>query len=205
MIAADTRHRRHRDGRHGSIGYTLLEMLLSLAIMTVLMGAMAVSLAVASRALDTGTGPVGQTRRAAETVEEIDADLAMALSFSERTSAAVTFTVPDRTGDGKPETIRYSWTGPDDGKLLRQVNGGSPAALAEDVQYFSLTYELKTVAADTSGDIKGKDKGDTGKDKDDKGKGKRDKGKDKRDKGKDKDDKGKDKDDKGKKRRGGRR
>jgi len=179
MRAHGAGNRRRPIARRSATGHTLIELLLSVAIMAVLMGAMVISLAVASRALDDGAGPAGQTRRAAEIVEDMDADLAMALSFTERTAEAVTFTVPDRDRDGNSETIRYSWTGPDDGRLLRQVNGGPAVAIAQDVRHFGLTYQLKTIAASQDKDEKGK-KGK--KDKKDK-KGKKDKDKDKDDKG----------------------
>lgn len=168
-------HCRRRGGPRGSAGFSMIEMLLGAGIMAVLMGTMVISLAVASRAVDDGAGPAGQTRRAAEIVEEIDADLAMALSFAERTPEAVTLTVPDRDHDGKPETIRYSWTGPDDGRLLRQVNGGPAVAIAENVRHFNLTYQLKTVAASEAKDKRWK------RGKDDKDKDGKDKGKDEKD------------------------
>jgi len=157
MRADGVRHRRGRSAPRTAGAYTLIEVLLSVGIMAVLMGVMVVSLAVASRALDDGAGPAGRTRRAAEIIEEIDADLAMALSFSERTPSAVTFTVPDRDLDGKSETVRYSWTGPEDGRLLRRLNGGSAIAVAEDVRHFNLTYRLKTVAAGRDEDKKDTD------------------------------------------------
>ena len=144
-------------------GFTLIEILLSVAITAMLMGTMVVSLGVASRAVDPGTGPTAQTRQAAGIIEEINADLALTLSFSERTASAVTFTVPDRTGEGSPETIRYSWTGPDDGQLQRRINNGPTVTIARDVQHFSLAYQLKTVAPDTSDDDRGgKGKGGKG-------------------------------------------
>ena len=182
MRAHGAGHRCRPSARQSATGHTLIELLLSVAIMAVLMGAMVISLAVASRALDDGAGPAGQTRRAAGIVEDMDADLAMALSFTERTAQAVTFTVPDRDGDGKPETIRYSWAGPDDGRLLRQVNGGPAVAIAQDVRHFGLTYQLKTIAASQDKDEKGKKHKKDKKDK----KGKKDKDKDKKDKDKDK-------------------
>ena len=39
------------------------------------------------------------------------ADLQLATGFTERTTKAATFTVPDRDGDSKPETLRYAWSG----------------------------------------------------------------------------------------------
>ena len=42
---------------------------------------------------------------------DLMADVGMALSFSERSTKAITFTVPDRNGDSLVETIRYAWSG----------------------------------------------------------------------------------------------
>ena len=172
--------------------FTLLELIVGVVILAVLMSAMVASVGIASRALDDGTTQTGKTLRAASVVEEINADLALTLAFSERTATAVTFTVPDRDGDTNPEVIRYSWGGATDGRLLRQVNGGPAVALAENVSNFALTYQLRTAGPeeDDGSDKGGKGKGGKGKG----GKGKDDKGKD----DKDKDDKDKDDKDKGK-------
>ena len=183
----------------------MIEMLLSAGIMAVLMGTMVISLAVASRAGEDRARPARPTPPPPERGEEIGAHPAMALSFAERTPEAVTLTVPDRDHDGKGETIRYSWTGPDDGRLLRQVNGGPAVAIAENVRHFNLTYQLKTVAASEAKDKRWK----RGKeDKDDEHKHRRDKdGRHRHHEDKDKDDdkdkygkdKGKDEKDGGKK------
>ena len=128
-------------------GFTLLEMVLSVALLSLLMGAMTFSLTVASRSIDGGTGPAGKAIRGAALIEEMNADLAMATGFSERTATAVTFTVPDRDGDKAPERLRYWWTGEADGRLLRQVNDAPAAVIAEDARHFSLSYSLRTVEA----------------------------------------------------------
>jgi Tfp pilus assembly protein FimT len=132
--------------RRGGLGFTLLELTLSVAVLALLMGTMVSSILIASRSLDDGATQTGQLLTGADVLEELNADLASATGFAERTPTAVTFTVPDRTGDAVPETIRYHWSGPPDGQLLRQVNGGPAAVLAEDVQHFSLSYHVKTVA-----------------------------------------------------------
>jgi hypothetical protein len=70
----------------------------------------------------------------------------VAVSFSEQTATAATFTVPDRNGDSLPETIRYAWAGAGS-PITRQVNGlPVPAAvIADNVQSFNLQYFTKTV------------------------------------------------------------
>jgi prepilin-type N-terminal cleavage/methylation domain-containing protein len=133
-------------------GFTLIELVMGLAVTAVLMGAMVASVAIASRSIDPGAGPAGRTVQGAGVLEQIEADLALALGFTEQTAAAATFTVPDRNGDGAPETVRYCWMGLADGRLMKQVNAGTPAAIAQDVRQFNLTYLLKTVEANPSQD-----------------------------------------------------
>jgi len=129
----------------GRRGFTLIELIVGMAVMAVLMGAMVSSLAVASRALDDRVSPTARARAAATVVEEMHADLSEAQAFLERTASAVTFVVPDRNDDGRPEVIRYEWTGPADQRLLRTVNSGPAVAVAENVELLNLTYVLKTI------------------------------------------------------------
>ena len=128
-------------------GLTLIELVMGLAMTTVLLGAMAATVGIASRSIDPSAGPAGQTVQAADVLEQMEADLALALAFTEQTASAATFTVPDRDGDGDTETIRYYWLGATDGRLMKQVNGGTAVAIAQNVQQFNLTYLLKTVQA----------------------------------------------------------
>lgn len=88
---------------------------------------------------------------AGEALDQISTDVNLAQSFSERTTTAITMTVPDRNGDGQPDTIRYSWAGTAGAPLLRQLNGGAAVAIAEDVRHFTLGYVLRTVPAAPSG------------------------------------------------------
>jgi type II secretory pathway component PulJ len=136
-------------------GFTLIELVMGLAMTAVLMGAMVATVAIASRSIDPGGSPAGRTVQAAGVLEQIEADLALALGFTEQTATAATFTVPDRNGDRVPETIRYCWMGPSDGRLMKQVNGGTAVAIAQDVRQFNLTYLLKTAQAYSSPDANG--------------------------------------------------
>lgn len=66
------------------------------------------------------------------------ADIQLAQSFSENTTTAVTFTVPDRNGDNNPETIRYAWSGNAGDPLTRQYNSGAVVTVAENVHTFHI-------------------------------------------------------------------
>lgn len=137
------------DGRPRRRGFTLTELVLSMTIMTMLLGAITSTILVASHVIDDGTSPAVKNLAAAQVVDQITADLTYALTFSERTSQAVTFSVPDRDADSVPETIRYSWSGVAGDALTRQYNGGEALVIAEDVQHFDLNYLLRTVSPPT--------------------------------------------------------
>jgi prepilin-type N-terminal cleavage/methylation domain-containing protein len=128
-----------------STGFTLVEMLISLTIMTTIAAALGSTIVLASRALGTDSGAASSTVATRRAVDRMLAELTEANGFSERTSTAITFTVPDRDGDGVPETIRYAWSGTAGAPLTRQYKGGAPDAVAADVQKFDLTYLLRTL------------------------------------------------------------
>ena len=64
-------------------------------------------------AVDDRSGSATVASETGRLLDLMTRDLRLALSFSERTPTAVTFTVPDRDGDGDTETIRYAWETPD--------------------------------------------------------------------------------------------
>lgn len=130
-------------------GFTMLEMVASVAVMSILVVGMSSSIFIVTRSLDTGTGPAAKTLEAADAADRFIADLNVAIAFTEQTANAVTFTVPDRDGDGMAETIRYAWTGIAGDPLTRLVNGGVAVAITPDVQQFNLSYQLRTVGPPT--------------------------------------------------------
>ena len=133
-------------------GYTLIELVLAMAITGILLTGMSASIVIASRAISEGYDVVGLALRTSDSLGELNSDLSTAEDFLDRTSSAVTFTVPDRDGDGVSETMKYWWTGESDGRLMRQVNYGPEITLAEDVRQFALTYGLTTMAAEQESD-----------------------------------------------------
>ena len=131
--------------RPGQAGHTLLEVVLALAIVAAIaigmMGAMLLAQRGTAVAADAGDKTAQQTRA----MQMLTTDLGLATAITERTATAVTMTVPDRTGDGQPETVRYAWSGTAGDALTRQFNGGAASIIASNVCQFNLTYLLKTV------------------------------------------------------------
>lgn len=126
-------------------GFTLIELVVSLSVMTILMAGIASALVIASRALPDRDSPVSVAVDAAEIVERITAELYDAQSFGVRSATSVAFTVQDRTGDGNPDTIRYAWSGTPGAPLTRKVNLALPYTVLENVQEFALSYDVRSV------------------------------------------------------------
>ena len=122
--------------------FTLIEAMMSTLIIATIMAALTSVILLSTRCLGSRGEDVS---KASDVIDEITTDLNLAESFSERTATAVTFTVPDRNNDAQVETIRYSWSGTPGDPIMRRYNGGNEVAVAENVQYFSLDYILKTI------------------------------------------------------------
>ena len=127
-------------------GYTLVELVFSLLAAAALITATASVIHTTMSGLDANL-PAMQRADAADLMADINLDINHAISFSERTSTATTFKVPDRDGDLIPETIRYNWTGAVDRKLQYQLNGGPVITLHNDVDSFNLSYLTRLMLA----------------------------------------------------------
>lgn len=111
-------------------GFTLVEMVVSLAVVGLIGAALASTLSIAARALPSpGALPELETAARAAAVE-MAADLPMAGQLKSISEHAIEFSVPDQNGDGSSEVIGWRWTGVAGGPLVRTVNGVSSTRLA---------------------------------------------------------------------------
>ena len=134
-----------RQSARSRTGYTLFELMASLASASIILGGLSSSIYIASRGLDQdGTA---QRADADQVLDKLVADVEHAQSFSERTANAVTFTVPDRDGNGLPDTIRYAWSGTPGDPLTYEHNGSAAETIAEDVYNFNLAAMTRLMAA----------------------------------------------------------
>lgn len=117
-----------------------MELMVSAAVAAVIMAGLASAMLLASHALPDSNGPFATALEGSRVAEEIAEDLRYALSFTEQSATAVTFTVADRTGDSLAETIRYAWSGTPGDSLTRQYNGGTAVTIADNVEQFALTH-----------------------------------------------------------------
>ena len=138
-----------RPARHRR-AFTLVELMLSLAVMTVLMGGMASAMLLATRAVPDRRTPLLAAAEGYHAAEQLTSELYAAEAFTTTAATTVDFTVADRNDvDTADETIRYSWSGVAGGALTREYNGGTAVAVVDDVYEFDLQYGTQSVGGAT--------------------------------------------------------
>lgn len=148
MTAPFSQKRDTRFARHGLRGaHTLIEMVASIAILSIIVTGLGSSMVIASRAADATNAATSPAVRAGDSRRCLDrllADLSLATAITEKTSTAITMTVPDRTSDGVADQLRYAWNGSVGSPLTLSINGGTAAPLVDNLKGLSLTYSTRT-------------------------------------------------------------
>ena len=121
-------------------GFTLIEMVVSLAVFAVLIGAMGSAIILSTHAMPTRGSDAGRTLAASETLQQMADELRGALYLTEAEPTAVAFILLDADGDGHPEAVRYAWAGVAGQSLTRQLNGGEPVAVLQSIDGLALSY-----------------------------------------------------------------
>jgi hypothetical protein len=127
-----------------------VEVVVATAILGILLAGMASAVMLALRAVPDGKRGASATLVAGRAVEMLGADLFYATSVATATATEIVISIPDCTGDGMPETIRYYWSGTKGDPLTRQFNGGTAATVAANVQEFGLAYQKRKVQLPTA-------------------------------------------------------
>jgi len=134
-----------RAGRTAAAGFTLMEVALSCVIVSVIMLAVISTIMIGQKGLSNNVTITANASKGNQAVQMIMLDVSLATAITERTATAITMTVPDRDGDGQPETIRYRWSGVSGDPLTRQYNGSAAATVADNIYQLNLTYLTKTL------------------------------------------------------------
>jgi prepilin-type N-terminal cleavage/methylation domain-containing protein len=130
--------------RHKTSAFTLAELMVSLAIASVLMAGLGSAVLLATRAVPDGHGPAGQVAAAASGLNLLATEMYYAQSFSSLQPNSVSFTVAPRGSDTSPETITYSWSGVAGSPVLRQYDNGPASPVINHVSNFALTYNKRS-------------------------------------------------------------
>jgi prepilin-type N-terminal cleavage/methylation domain-containing protein len=124
-------------------GFTLVELMVSMAVASILLGGVLSAITLASHALPDAESPSRATTQGYHAAERIADELWVAQSFTQRSGTMVEFTVADRDSDTVAEIIRYQWSAVPGDPLTRQFNGGAFGAVLDDVHKFDLNYTTK--------------------------------------------------------------
>lgn len=114
--------RRQTRGAEGR-AFTLAEVVLSVMILGIISVALASSIRLAAKAAPSTADTLLAAQRADRCADRIRADIVAATSASAPSATALVLQVPDRTGDGVPETIQYAWSGVPGAPLVCTENG----------------------------------------------------------------------------------
>ncbi|MEO0482420.1 MAG: type II secretion system protein [Planctomycetota bacterium] len=127
--------------------FTLIEMIASLAIMSLAFGAMLSSSLLLTRVSDVD-GVGGEAGRLAHITTDLAEDLKTALAI-DATASSVEITVPDRDGDGADEVLVYTWSETDGDPLTRSYNGATAVPVTGPLTAFSIGFEVETPPPDS--------------------------------------------------------
>jgi hypothetical protein len=131
--------------------FTLVELTVNMVSVGVLIAGLASAMMLTLKTLPTDMSAAAESNRASRVLAQLSEDLQHATKFTEQTANAVTFTVPDRDGDGQVETLRYSWNGTPGQPLTYQYNTTAAVGIATNVQAFNLSKLNRTIAAAYAG------------------------------------------------------
>jgi prepilin-type N-terminal cleavage/methylation domain-containing protein len=131
--------------------FTLIEIVLAMGVFSILAGALGGIMLLSARAVPSTSTAADKASVAAGVLARLSSELEVATAVLEGDSRGITFVIPDRTGDGSDDTIRYEWTGSDTRLLTRTLDGGTPQVLAADVSAFVLSYQTATRSVTTQG------------------------------------------------------
>ncbi|HEX8877385.1 MAG TPA: prepilin-type N-terminal cleavage/methylation domain-containing protein [Phycisphaerales bacterium] len=139
----------HRDTRAiagprlGCAGFTLVELVISSALLTVLLLAGAATASLVRRA---GMSAVGDSSLAlSRALTDLRRDIECSTRVNSFARRSISLTVPDRNANGTTESITYSWSGVEGAPLMRSVNGGAAVAIVPSMRSFDLAAETTTV------------------------------------------------------------
>lgn len=129
--------------RHLRFGFSLIEIAVALPTIGILTVGMCSAVVLSVRAIPQGGSVITASVETARAMEQLERDLRCATEVSKRDSRDILFSVPDRTGDGQSESIRYWWSGVDKSAVYRQINNGPSEVVVEQTSNFSLAYDIQ--------------------------------------------------------------
>jgi hypothetical protein len=127
--------------------FTLIELVVASSITTIILGAIASVVVIASRALP-DSGPYVQAADNSRLLQEFASEVALATTITDHSTVRLEFTLPDQSADGTPEIVAYEYSS-GKGTFSRTFNGVTTHELA-DVTDAYFTYRSHRVGTPPS-------------------------------------------------------
>lgn len=119
-------------------GFTLIELILVIMLISVLLGAITFTFVVGLRAWDVGMLHGGIKKDASYSLRLVSEEMRQATSITAANENDVTF-LADLDRNGLDETVTYSWSGVL-GENFNRIQGATTLPLARDVQNAQFKY-----------------------------------------------------------------
>jgi hypothetical protein len=132
--------------RRGGGAFTLVEMVMALAITAILLAGMTSALTMVLRPTETGADANAAAVEASAALGQIGAELATAKQITRFDQQAIDFTVADRDGDGVDERITYQWSGVPGDPLTRSYKGSAPGTVLAGVRSLAVASQDRPAA-----------------------------------------------------------
>lgn len=141
-----TRYTRTGGRGRRSRGYSLVELAITLPTVAILTLGMSAAVLVSVRSIPQPGSLITANTEATRVLERLERDLRCAVEILRQEDREIRFRVPDRNGDGQPETIRYWWSGVSGTPVFRQVNAHAAEILLGQTANFELEYQTEDVS-----------------------------------------------------------
>ncbi|MFU8828030.1 MAG: type II secretion system protein J [Phycisphaerales bacterium] len=113
--------------------FTLIELVMSLSLVGMVLVALGSILSISMRAMPQAHDAASHIRATGFPASVMAEEISSATSIELIETQQIRFRLADRSGNGLPETITYSWSGTPGDPLLRKVNSDDARPLIESV------------------------------------------------------------------------
>lgn len=128
-----------------SRAFTLVELVMSLAVTSILIAALGSAVVLISRTFDPQAAVGARQSSASRVLDQISCELLCAISIEVAEPRDLSFTLMRA---GAPVSVRYTWTGVDAAPLLRTFDGQPAVAILNSVSEWRLVYDTVSITAD---------------------------------------------------------
>lgn len=126
-------------------GFTLAETLVSMAISSLVLGAIGSLFVIMSKALPDDSSSLSRANQLSRAVDRFSFDVSWATQVTMGSPAKCEFVVPDCTGDAIADTVVYEWAGA--GRpWKRTLNAGEAETICPAVETLDFLWRYRAVA-----------------------------------------------------------